>query len=160
MSSARVPNLKKNHSWRWRDTFRAFLMLSILISAFDSANYHLPTRPGVISVIRVRFSTVKLGFAPEMNAQTGEVLFILVRFPVYRWSGMLAKCQECAWSGPRRIWTPRSENLVFRASGRILRPPTAQIRHMGTEKSKAAIKKFTAPPASAYSTPKKLKKIS
>ena len=43
------------------------------------------------------------GFAAEMNAPTGEVLFILVRFPVYRWSGMLAKCQEVAWSGSAQV---------------------------------------------------------
>ena len=46
-----------------------------------------------------------------MNAQSGEVLFILVRFPVYRWSGMLAKCQEVAWSGPRRIWAARGSHV-------------------------------------------------
>ena len=51
------------------------------------------------------------GFAAEMNAQTGEVLFILVCFPVYRWSGMLAKCQEVAWSGPRRIWAARGSHV-------------------------------------------------
>ena len=36
--------------------------------------------------------------------------------------------------------------LVFRLSDRLPRPPIAQIRRMGTEKSKGAIKKFTAPP--------------
>ena len=49
---------------------------------------------------------------------------------------------------------PGSGNLVFRASGRILRPPIAQIRSMGTEKSNGEIKNITAPPASAYSSPK------
>ena len=86
-------------------------------------------RPGVSLYRKLNtWNCPEKGFAAEMNAQSGEVLFILVCFPVYRWSGMLAKCQEVAWSGPRRIWTPRSGNLVFRASGRILRPPTAQIR--------------------------------
>ena len=46
--------------------------------------------------------------------------------------------------------------MVFRASGRILGAPTAQIRHnMGIEKSNAEIKNITAPPASAYSSPKR-----
>ena len=49
---------------------------------------------------------------------------------------------------------PGSGNLVFRASGRILRPPIAQIRSMGTEKSNGEIKNITAPPASAYLSPK------
>ena len=49
---------------------------------------------------------------------------------------------------------PGSGNLVFRASDRILRSPTAQIRHMGSEKSNDEIKNITAPWASAYSSPK------
>ena len=47
-----------------------------------------------------------------------------------------------------------AEIWVFQVSGRFLRPPTAQIRHMGTEKSNGEIKNIAAPPASAYSTPK------
>ena len=118
-------------------------------------------RPGVSLYRKLNtWNCPEKGFAAKMNAQSGEVLFILVCFPVYRWSGMLAKCQKVAWSGPRLIWTPRSGNLVFRAYGRILRPPTAQIRRMGSGKSNDEIKNITAPPASAYSSPKKLKKSS
>ena len=70
----------------------------------------------------------------ELEPRRVEIWFILVRFRVYRWSGMLAKCQKVAWSGPRRIWTLR-EKIRKNSSGHLA-VRHSEIGHLGAARSR------------------------